>query len=319
MRAAPGNVPNLNRAASESSFERATVKAMRAFRGCGRTRALITIALVTTLAAACSRARRYELRGQVLAVDPARREFTVKHEDIRGFMPGMTMPFRVEDPAAIAAVRPGDLVSATLVIEDSVAYLERVAITGHAPLSEAPPRPRIDVLQPGDAAPDVALIDSSGTARSAAEWRGKVLAVTFIYTRCPVPNFCPLMDRHFGEVQKAILADPGLAAAAHLLSISFDPAHDTPPVLAAHARKVGADPRVWTLLTGDRGDVEAFAARFGVSIIPDDANAQEIVHNLRTAVLDREGRLVRIFNGSEWSPGELLETLRASRDGRAVR
>ena len=292
---------------------------MRFFRGMGRAAAVVALALLMPCAAACSRAEKYELRGQVLAVDQARHELTVKHEDIRGFMPGMTMPFRVEDPAAMAAAKPGDVIRATLVIEDAAAYLERVSITGHAPLTAAPPRPRIDLLAPGEPAPEVTLVDSGGTAHATSEWRGKVLALTFIYTRCPVPDFCPRMDRHFAEVQRAILAEPGLAGAAHLLSISFDPAHDTPPVLAAHAKKVGADPRAWTLLTGDRGEVEAFAARFGVSIIPDDANAQEIVHNLRTAVLDREGRLVKIFSGSEWTPGELLETLRASKDGRAVR
>lgn len=270
-------------------------------------------------AGACARADRYELRGQVVAVDPARREITVKHEDIGGFMPGMTMPFRVDDAAVLAAVKPGDLIRATLVIANAAGSLEGVRVSGHAPLADAPPRPRIDLLQPGDPAPAVTLVDSRGAARAISEWRGKVLAVTFIYTRCPVPNFCPLMDRHFADVQRTMLADPAFADRAHLLSISFDPAHDTPPVLAAHASKVGADPRAWTLLTGDRGDVEAFAARFGVSIIPDEASAPEIVHNLRTAVLDREGRLVKIFSGSDWTPGELLATLRAAKDGRAVR
>jgi protein SCO1/2 len=229
------------------------------------------------------------------------------------------MPFRVDDAAVIATAKPGDLIRATLVIEDAAGYLERVSVTGHAPLPEAPPRPRIDLLQPGDPAPDVTLIDSTGAAHTLPDWRGKTVAVTFIYTRCPVPNFCPLMDRQFADVQRAILADPSLTADTHLLSISFDPSHDTSAVLAAHAKKVGADPRVWTLLTGDRGDVEAFASRFGVSIIPDAASAPEIVHNLRTAVIDREGRLVTIFNGSEWTPGELLDALRASKDGRVVR
>lgn len=293
---------------------------MRVFRASGRIRPAVALALVAAAAAAaCSRPRQYELRGQVLAVDRARRELTVKHEDIRGFMPGMTMPFRVEDAADLTEVTAGDVIRATLVIEDDAGYLESVRVTGRAPLVEAPPRPEIGLLQPGEAAPDVTLVDSHGTAHSMSRWRGRVLAVTFIYTRCPVPDFCPRMDRHFAEVQRAMLDDPALASAAHLLSVSFDPAHDTPAVLAAHARTVGADPRTWTLLTGDRAEIERFGARFGVSILPADAAAQEIVHNLRTAVLDREGRLVRIFNGSEWTPGELLETLRASKDGRAVR
>ena len=289
------------------------------FKASGGVRAIVVLALLAASAVACSRARRYELRGQVVAVDQSRRELTVKHADIRGFMPGMTMPFRVADASAMAGAKPGDLIRATLVVEDADGYLERVSITGHAPLADAPPPPRLDLLRAGDAAPDATFIDSSGAAHTLADWRGKVLAVTFIYTRCPVPNFCPLMDRHFAEVQRAILADPDLARSAHLLSISFDPAHDTPAVLAAHAKKVGADPRVWTLLTGDRGDVEAFGSRFGVSIVADAASAPEIVHNLRTAVLDRDGRLVSIFNGNEWTPADLLGALRASKDGRVVR
>ncbi|HET7218587.1 MAG TPA: SCO family protein [Vicinamibacterales bacterium] len=290
---------------------------MRFYRG---TRALTAAALViVTAVMACSRARKYELRGQVLAVDQARGEITVKHEDIQGFMPGMTMPFRVADAAALTSAKPGDLIRATLVIEDAAGHLENITITGHAPLADVPPRPRIDLLQPGEPVPDVTLIDSAGAAHALSEWRGNALAVTFIYTRCPVPNFCPLMDRHFADAQRTMLSDPGFASQAHLLSISFDPAHDTPAVLAAHAKKVGADPRVWTLLTGDRRDVEAFASRFGVSIVPDEANAPEIVHNLRTAVIDPRGRLVKIFNGSEWTPGELLDALRASKDGSVVR
>lgn len=273
---------------------------------------MLAALLLACATAACSKEREYELRGQVLAVDTARRELTVKHEDIRGFMPGMTMPFRVEDAPAMASAKPGDLIRATLVVEDAAGYLKNVTTTGSAPLAEAPPAPRMDLLQPGEAVPDAAFVDSTGAARRLSDWRGKAIAVTFIYTRCPVPNFCPLMDRHFGEVQRTLLEDAQLAARAHLVSISFDPAYDTPTVLAAHAKKAGADPRTWTMLTGERKEVDAFGSRLGVSIIPDEASAPEIVHNLRTAVIDPEGRLVKIFNGGDWTPGELLDALKGA-------
>jgi protein SCO1/2 len=269
------------------------------------------VALLSALAA-CSRPRQYELRGQVLAVDTERQELTIKHEDIQGFMPGMTMPFKVKDARSLAGRQPGDLIRATLVVEDTTGYLTDVAVTGRAPLTGPPPRPRVELLQPGDSIPDTVLLDENGKAHTLADWRGQVVAVTFIYTRCPVPDFCPQMDRRFGEVQRLVSGDPALRDRVRLLSITFDPDHDTPAVLAGHARKVGADPQVWSFLTGERADVTAFAARFGVSVMPGEAGAQEIVHNLRTSVVDAKGRLSSTFSGSDWTAPALVDALRSA-------
>src|SRR5215213_5023222 len=135
-------------------------------------RLILTLAVAAALSG-CSQARRYELHGQILAVDAARQEITIKHEDIRGFMPGMTMPFKVRDPRLLQGRTAGDLVTATLVVEDSIGYLEAVERTGHAELREAPPSlPRIDLLSAGDVPPDVRLIDETGTSRSLRDWRG---------------------------------------------------------------------------------------------------------------------------------------------------
>jgi protein SCO1 len=265
---------------------------------------------VLLAAAACSRGREYELRGQVLAVDPQRQELTIKHDDIRGFMPGMTMPFKVSDARGLDGRQPGDLIRATLVVEETSGYLKDITVTGRAPLSGPPPLPRVDLLQPGDTVPDGVLIDESGKTRTLAEWRGHVVAVTFIYTRCPVPDFCPQMDRRFGEVQRMVAGDAGLRDRVHLLSISFDPDHDTPAVIAAHARKVGADPGIWSFLTGDRQSVTPLAARFGVNVMPGEAAPPDIVHNLRTSVIDAKGRLSVVFGGSDWTAQTLVDALR---------
>ncbi len=260
---------------------------------------------------ACSRAQEFQLRGQVLAVDRGRMEMTVKHEDIRGFMPGMTMPFKVKDARAFESTAAGDLITATLVVLDNDAFLESVTKTGHAALTEPPPSVhRMDVLAHGNAVPDVALTDDAGTARTLSEWRGKVLAVTFVYTRCPIPDFCPRMDRHFAAAQRDILADPALRDRVALLSVSFDPDFDTPEVLAAHARQAGADPRVWRFATGDREAIATFASRFGVSVIREGADTRDLTHNLRTAIIGRDGRVVEILSGNEWTPAALLESLR---------
>jgi protein SCO1/2 len=259
---------------------------------------------------ACSQERQYELRGQVLAVDRARQELTIKHDDIRGFMPGMTMPFKVKDRRLLDGREPGDLVQATLVVRDANAYLSSVARTGHAPLTEAPPAPRVDLLEPGQPVPDLDLIDEAGGRRRLSDWRGRVLAVTFIYTRCPLPDFCPRIDQRFKTVQDDILADAAARDRYTLLSVSFDPAFDTPPVLAAHARQVGADPRIWRFVTGDRDPVAALASRFGTSIIREGSDADSITHSLRTAVIGSDGTLRTVLPGTEWTPAELLRALR---------
>ena len=253
--------------------------------------------------------RQYDLQGQVVAVDRTRQEITIKHGDIRGFMPGMTMPFRVSEPKLLDCCEPGDLVTAKLVVEDASGYLSAVERTGHAPLTEAPP-PRMDLLQPGQVVPDVQLTDETGAARHLSDWRGKVLAVTFIYTRCPLPDFCPRMDRDFKSVQTSALADSGLRDRVALLSITFDPAFDTPAVLAAHARRLGADPRMWHFATGEQKDLDAFASRLGILIIREPSNPADITHGLRTAVIDSSGRVQTLLSGADWDPAELLTALR---------
>jgi protein SCO1/2 len=281
-------------------------------------RALCVVCLGALLmsTAGCSRPPEYELRGQILAVDPARQELTIKHEDITGFMPGMTMPFKVRDARAMEGRQAGELIRATLVVEDTTGYLKNVTVTGRAPLTAPPPPPRVNVLQPGDAIPDTVLLDDAGRAHTLADWRGQILGVTFIYTRCPVPDFCPLMDRRFGEVQRIVAGDAGLRGKVHLFSVTFDPDHDTPAVLAVHAKKAGADAAIWSFLTGDRAGVTAFAAHFGVTVAAGPEGTKEIMHNLRTAVVDANGRVSTVLSGNDWTADALVAALRSAGAGR---
>jgi len=268
-----------------------------------------------TAAASCSRApeaRRYEVRGQILSVDPERREVLVNHEDIPGFMPAMTMPYKVQDPALLEGKTPGDLITATLVVEEVDAYLSTLTTTGRAPLDSPPAGPAItdaDLLREGEVVPDHALIDQTRAARPMGSLRGHRVALTFIYTRCPMPDFCPLMDKQFAQAQEEIRKTPELAD-VRLVSATLDPDFDTPAVLAQHAKTLGADPRIWHFVTGDRDEVLAFAKRFGVITEPGEPGAP-VVHNLRTAVIDPQGRLVKTYSGSAWSPAELVADLKA--------
>ena len=278
----------------------------------------VIVVVVAVLAGACSRSgdREYELKGQVLAVDQARQEVTIKHEDIPRFMPGMTMAFRVHDRRLLDGRVPGDLVRATLVVGNNEAHLRTLERTGFAAVTTPPPSTHVmDVLEVGEPVADASFRDERGAARRLTEWRGRVLAVTFTYTRCPVPNFCPLMDRHFKAVQEQVRGDAQLSGRVQLLSVTIDPAHDTPQVLATHAATLGADPAIWSFLTADAATIRQFASQFGLSIVASAAGETEIVHNLRTAVIDGSGKLAASFSGNEWTVTELVQRLRDTRAG----
>jgi protein SCO1 len=274
-------------------------------------RFLPTLVVLACVCSGCARERSYEMRGQILAVDRARNELTVRHEDIPGVMSGMTMAFEVEDAKLLEGRSPGDMIRATLVVKDDRGYLSRVEVTGRAPIVNPPALPpRMEVLQPGEAVPDAAFRDQTGARRRLADWRGKVLAVTFIYTRCPLPDFCPLMDKQFAELQRAASEDERLRDAYHLASVSFDPAFDTPAVLLEHAKRAGARPETWSFLTGDVGEIDRFASRFGVAVMREGSEPGQIVHNLRTGIVDPDGRFVNAFSGNDWKPSELVEEMR---------
>jgi protein SCO1/2 len=264
---------------------------------------------------ACSRtppdARTYELQGQILAVRPERNEVVIKHEDIKGLMPGMTMPFTVKDPALLGGKERGDLVTATLVVEEAKAYLTTLNRTGHQEMTDPPPPPPPDILSAGQAVKDAPLVDQDNQPRAFSTFKGHRLAVTFIYTRCPIPDFCPLMDKHFAAAQKTIASTPSLAD-VRLLTVTLDPAFDRPAILKAYARRREADPAIWTFLTGEPTDVNTFASQFGLYVEHNPQNAIDITHNLRTAVIDPEGRLVTVHNGNSWTPDELVADLSAA-------
>ena len=289
-----------------------TVGSMRVLSGCWF-QAIAALAVVAATASCSEREapRQYELRGQILAIRPESAEVLIKHGDIQGFMPGMTVPFKVREPALLAGKAPGDLVTAQLVVAPDSAWLSKLDKTGSAPLegtAAIPPAAFATPLATGDTAPDATLTDQHGTTISMTQFRGHALVVTFIYTRCPLPQFCPMMDRRFAEVQQAIQADPRLAGRAHLLSVSFDPDHDRPETLKAHAGKLGADPAIWTFATAPREVVDRFAAAFGVNVIREADRS--ITHNLRTAVFAPDGRATTIYNGGDWTAPQVADELR---------
>ena len=277
-----------------------------------QTEAMAVIALLLFAILACGPSPpTYELHGQILRVDPGRQEVTIKHGDIKGFMPGMTMAFKVREGALLQGRQAGDEITATLVVEKSAAYLSRIEKTGFAALTESSPPTRVmDITEAGERIRTAELVDQTGKRRKVEDWRGRLIAVTFVYTRCPLPNYCPLLDRHFVAVQQHLEDAPDLRDRVRLVSVTLDPAYDTPEVLAAHAARLRSNPALWSFMTGQPSNIEDFASQFGVSVIRENAAAAEIVHNLRTALIDADGKLVTVFSGTEWQPSDLIAEIR---------
>jgi protein SCO1/2 len=275
----------------------------------GRLRLFCFYILLMLSCAACSKkpaGKRYELQGRVVAVDSGSREITVAHQDIPGLMPGMTMPFQVarDQDWIFGKIGPGDQVHATLVMTDH-AELQDISFTkGSDTGSDGTSNLRIPEI--GDDVPDFTLVNQSGKTIYLEQFHGKPLLLTFIYTRCPVPDFCLLMSNNFSEVLKQLQKSPQVFAKAQLLSISIDPAYDTPTVLRSYGERYAGkvDPAFqhWQFASGSPEEVRKAADFFGLSY---DQKQGQIVHTLQTVLIGRDGKIVKVYAGNQWKPAEV--------------
>jgi protein SCO1/2 len=267
----------------------------------------------------------YDLAGEVRAIKKESGQVVIHHREIPGFMPAMTMPFTIKDRELFDDLRAGDEVEGTLrvVSEGGVVKdyeLTALVVTKPAlrPLPSVTLRlrdgqPELGVtprrLEPGDAVLSFTMTTEDGRSLALDELRGKVVVLTFIYTRCPLPEFCPLMDRKFAALAAALEAVPERASGVRLISLSFDPEHDTPEVLRKHAQTQGAHPPLWTFAVARHDELAKVAPGLGLTYGP---TATEIVHNLSTAVIGPDGRLAALFVGTEaktWTPTDLLRVI----------
>ena len=270
-------------------------------------------AALLVLAAACSSAKTYEMRGQILGVNRDKMEILVKHEDIKGLMPAMTMPWKVRTANMLDTLEAGDLITSEIEVDGSQAVVTKITKTGTAKPDVPPPAPTVPgakYLMPGDEVPNQVFVDEEGRERDFNTIRAsRPIAITFIYTKCPIPTFCPAMDRQFAEAQ-ALIKEKGLTGKAALLSVSFDPKNDTPAVLKAHAQKLRSDPQVWNFVTGEREAIDRFATNMLVTLVRGQAaNPEEIGHTLRTTVVGRDGRIVKSYAGADWTATDLVTEL----------
>ncbi len=244
----------------------------------------------------------YEARGVLQKIDAPRRKAVIAHETIPGFMEAMTMEFDVADGEALAVLQPGDTLTFRLTVNDSRSWIDQLKKNGRVEIV-ATAQPAMESLPPGALLPDCTLVDQRGAAFHLSDFRGRALAFTFIFTRCPLPDFCPLMNRNLAEVRRALSAD----ANWHLLSISFDPEYDTPARLAEYARPYESESGHWTFATGTPEDIRKLGGAFGLMAA---RNGATFDHTLRTVVVDAAGRVQKIFIGNEWKPAELIEEMR---------
>jgi protein SCO1 len=254
----------------------------------------------------------YRVVGQILGVDRREARLTLRHEDIKGFMPAMTMPYRVKDPQLLDGRKAGEMVDATLEVQGTDAWITRLRVTGVAPLPATAPVQTS--LAAGDAIPDATFVDQHSRPVSLRNLRGRPLVISFVYTRCPLPDFCPAIESRLAAVQQRVKGEGGLAT-TEIITVTIDPQYDTPAVLRTHAIERGADPAIWRFVTGSVAEVDAFGQQFGVSVTRGSGTPADIEHNLRTIVVSREGRIVHIENGAAWRVEDLLEPLRRAAAG----
>jgi protein SCO1 len=287
---------------------------------------LLFYALLLTAPPGCggpaetAEAKRYELRGTIVSFDKNQRQVIVAHEPVPGLMEAMTMPFTLKDESAYDVMQPGARIQATLAVSGERSWLENPVITVAVPdaspaaNSSAPREPTL-----GEQVADFSLVNQDGRRLSLADFKGRALALTFIYTRCPLPDYCPLMSENFAAVNRELLKDPTTAARSRLLSVTVDPEYDTPKVLrsygAAHTGEFDKERfGLWQFATGDPADIKRLAEGFGLSYTKDK---DQIIHSLRTAVIAPDGRLHKLYRGNEWKPDELLADLKTLAAGAA--
>jgi protein SCO1/2 len=247
--------------------------------------------------------------GVVVEVNSSEKKVTIKHNEIPGYMSAMTMPFDVKDTNELNNLEPGDPVSFRLIVANNYGWIDQIHKTGartNVPAIDSPVSSgrNAEPLNEGDPFPEYHFTNQLGQAFSTTQFKGQALAITFLFTRCPFPNFCPLMANNFADAQKKLLAMPHAPTNWHLLTISFDPEFDSPTVLQKYAKTHGANPDRWTFATGALPDITAIGQQFGLTFWKEPAGI--ISHNLRTVVIDASGRVQKIFTGNSWEPEDLV-------------
>ena len=280
-------------------------------------RLLLLLLLIASIgaASACRRAsgneKRFELKGTVVSVETEKRQVTIAHEEVKGYMPGMTMAFNVRNESDMQMLSPNSELTATLVVDGKHSWLEDLFVVTRqdagGSATALPP-----AAKEGDEVPNYTLVNQDAKPIGIKNYRGKTLLLTFIYTRCPIPDYCTLMSNNFAQIERQLGQDPELYAKTHLLSISIDPGYDEPKVLrsygAAHTERYQNETFAhWEFATGTTDQVKEIAQYFGLRYYPEK---DQIIHGLRTVIVNPEGKVAKIYSGNEWKTDEVVAEIK---------
>lgn len=275
---------------------------------------LTVLALIIFSAGSACRKRtanqkKYDLKGKVVAVEPDKHLVTIAHEEVQNYMPAMTMPFTVPSEADLQILAPEDEVTATLVVDGTKSWLEDLIIRKQSKNASA--APGLVEAKEGDDVPNYGLVNQNGQDIKLHNYRGKTLLLTFIYTRCPIPEYCTLMSTNFATVERQLQQQPETYQKTHLLSISIDPEYDTPQVLrsygAAHTERYQEETfSHWEFASGTKDQVKGVAQFFGLRYYQ---ASDEIVHGLKTVIIGPDGKVAKVYSDNKWKPDEVVKEM----------
>ena len=263
--------------------------------------------------------KRFELKGKVVNVDKSQSIVEVDHEAIPGFMGAMSMPYRVKDAHLLEDLAPDDEITADVVVSGGGVWLENIFILKKGSGAGAHPAGKFHTPEEGDEVPAFELVNQNGKHFNLKAYRGKSVLLTFLYTRCPMPDYCPLMTQNFAAIEKALAQRPEIYSKTHLLSVSFDPKFDTPKVLASYGEKhvlqTGSHKfEHWEFVVPPEADMEKTANYFGLVYSQENG---VLNHSLSTAIIAPDGKIFKWYPSNAWKPEEVLKDLESSLAGRA--
>jgi protein SCO1/2 len=270
-------------------------------------------------AAAVGELATFPIRGKIVSVDSVNGNVELDHEAVPGFMDAMVMTYKLKDPSVASELHPGDRITATLLARKTPdgytdAMLDKIVITAQARPDYKPPV-SYHVPSAGDAVPDFKLINQDGRTIRLGQFKGRVLLLTFIYTRCPLADYCPRMSHNFAEIDKALQGDPRLYAKTHLLSISFDPKYDTPAVLKKYGEAYAGDHagqrfQHWDFAVSPQGEMAALTEYFNVGVTPGDSGT--LTHSLSTVLIGKDGKVRSWYPTNDWEPADVLAAMKSA-------
>ncbi len=266
---------------------------------------------------AATASQSYPVRGVVVGTDTPGHEVVLKHDEIVGLMPAMTMPYHLEDPSVLSELHPGDLITATLLADHDTAGPINLRLSNIVVIAQARPdyKPAVVYHVPtkGEVVPDFKLLNQSNHAVDLNQFRGRVIVMTFIYTRCPLADFCPRMSHNFAKIDNALKSDPRLYKNTHLLSVSFDPKYDTPKVLRSYGAAytgnfVKETFQHWEFAAPSVAELPTMEQFFDVGVTPGENGTLQ--HSLSTVVIGKDGKIVAFWPTNDWTVDEVLAQIK---------